>query len=214
MDRMNRLSPSSPVSLLEIILAVGAVVVICSLGCSTPGQARRLASSVFRAERLTASPAPARAPRSAGRHASSHDEGAALVVRGLHQAGLRFGTDGSTGALWGYMRTAHQLVRPDQARPGDVLFFDTHGRQGQERACADHAGVVEAVSGDGRITFIEARGGQIHESYVDPALPVARRGQAGQILNSFLRPKKISDPDGTRYFAGEMLCAVARPRLP
>jgi hypothetical protein len=142
----------------------------------------------------------------------SGDEGAALVVRALHDTGLRFATDGSTRALWGYMRTSHRTVAPEDARPGDVLFFDRRGRQGQEPECADHAGIVERVDVDGRITFIEARDGRVRESYVHPGLPLIRRDPSGQVLNSFLRAKKIADADGTRYFAGEMLCGVARAR--
>ena len=42
--------------------------------------------------------------------------------------------------------------------------------------------------------------------------PTPPRGAtpAARILNSFLRPIRIDDPPGARYFAGEMLCGVAR----
>jgi hypothetical protein len=163
-------------------------------------------ASVFEAARYEARHEPADAepgPRP--------DEGAAFVVRTLHAAGLRFGTDGSTRALWGYMRTAHRLVPAAAARPGDILFFDTQGTGGQPD-CADHAGIVERVGSGGRIAFLELRGGRVRHSFVDPARPALRRDGQGEILNSFLRPLRTDDPQGARYFAGQMLCGVARAR--
>jgi hypothetical protein len=169
--------------------------------CGTGQRTRRLPASVFAAARLEA-----RAPQPPARRG---DEGAALVERALRQAGLRFGTDGSTRALWGYLRTAHELVDPAAARPGDVIFFDVWG-VAHEPSCADLAGVVEAVDRDGRIRFIEQRDGRVRHSFVSPARPIARRDADGRVLNSFLRPKLIGEPAGARHFAGEMVCAVAR----
>jgi hypothetical protein len=162
-----------------------------------------LPASVIRASRFDSHGARHPSRRARG------DESAALVERALHQAGLRFGTDGSVGALWGYVRTSHEVIAPAEAQPGDVLFFDTQGT-GPVVDCADHAGIVESVDEDGRLGFVEARDGQVRHSFVDPALPALRRGDHAQILNSFLRPKRITDPPGTRYFAGEMLCGVGR----
>jgi hypothetical protein len=188
----------------EIFLAAIAVLGLCALGCATPRtHSRRYPASVFEAARYEARAQPQVAPT------PSQDEGAAFVVRTLHAAGLRFGTDGSTRALWGYMRTAHRLVAAPAVRPGDILFFDTRGT-GERPDCSDHAGVVERVSPDGRIGFIELRGGRLRHSFVDPARPADRRGAGGEILNSFLRPLRTDDPPGARYFAGEMLCGIAR----
>jgi hypothetical protein len=188
----------------EIFLAAIAVLGLCALGCATPQtHSRRYAASVFEAARYEARAEPRVEP------GATEDEGAAFVVRTLHAAGLRFGTDGSTRALWGYMRTAHRLVTPSAARAGDVLFFDTRGT-GERPACADHAGIVERVAADGRIAFIELRGGRVRHSFVDPARPSDRRGGRGEILNSFLRPMRTDDPPGARYFVGEMLCGIVR----
>jgi hypothetical protein len=196
----------SPAPLLEIALATVAVLGLCAFGCAAPNGTRRLPASVFRSARFESR---------GGRHAAHRprgDESAALVERSLHQAGLRFGTDGSVGALWGYMRTSHEVVAASDARPGDVLFFDMNGTD-DVPACADHAGVVERVEADGRIAFVEARGGEVRHSFVDPAHPTKRRGEHEEVLNTFLRPKLVSDPPEARYFAGEMLCGVARVRL-
>lgn len=188
---------------VEVMLATAAVLGLCALGCSTPTSTRRMPASVFRSARFEN-----HAARRPVRRAHA-DESAALVERSLHDAGLRFGTDGSVRALWGYVRTSHELVAPKNARPGDVLFFDTRGTD-EEPECADHAGIVETVDQDGRIGFVEARDGMVRHSFVDPANPIARRGGHEEIRNSFLRPKLMSDPPESRYFAGEMLCAVGR----
>lgn len=135
---------------------------------------------------------------------------AALVERALHDAGLRFGTDGSAGALYSYMRLRHSLVSASRALPGDVLFFDTS--DGGRAGCATHAGIVEAVLPDGRIAFIESRAGRVRRSFVHPGRTLARRDERGVVLNSFLRVKRVEDGPAARYLAGEMLCAVGRVR--
>ena len=195
---------------LEVFVAMIVVLGLCALGCATPrAHTRGAAPSVFQAARFEArrsSPVP---PRRAAESAA--DESTAFVERALHDAGFRFGTDGSTRALWGYLRSAHRLVGAREARPGDILLFDTRGVAPRPE-CADRAGIVESVGASGRITFVEAQGGRVRRSFVDPAHPSARRDARGEILNSFLRPIRIDDPPGARYFAGEMLCGVARTR--
>jgi hypothetical protein len=168
---------------IQICWAVPAVLVLSAAGCGGSAAARR-----------------------------GPDEGAALVAARLQTSGHRFGTDGSTRALWGYLSVSHRVVPAASARPGDVLFFATRA-SGEPPSCAaaDHAGMVEAVTGDGRITFVEARAGRIRTSVVDPAHPAVRRDASGRVVNSFLRAKAVGDAPGTRYFAGEMLCGVARP---
>lgn len=190
---------------------MAAVLWVAGGGCAAPTRTRRLSPSVFQSAHLAGPGRPGRPIEALG---TTADEGAMLVTRGLHAAGLRFGTDGSTRALWGYMRTSHQLIQVGAARPGDVLFFDMRSREDQPHDCGDHTGVIEKVDpGTGGMMFLEARGGQVRHSYLQPRLPRVRRGAHGEIINTFLRAKKISDPDGTRYFAGDMLCAVARVRL-
>jgi hypothetical protein len=193
--------------ILEIVLAAAAVLGLCAFGCASPNGTRRLPASVFHAARFESHGGA----RHAARRAHNRDESAALVERSLRDAGLRFGTDGSVRALWGYMRTSHEVVAATDARAGDVLFFDTRGTDSTPD-CADHAALVEDVDADGRIAFVEARDGEVRHSFVDPRHPTLRRGAHDQILNSFLRPKLVSDPPEARYFAGEMLCGVARVR--
>jgi hypothetical protein len=198
---------------IEFLLAVAVVVGLCSLGggCATPPRSR--------AARVRRLPAPivaaAHTSRGLGRAEGpkQKDEGAEFVARSLHDSGLRFGTDGSTRALWEYLRLAHRTVAAPAARPGDVLFFDTRAIDADPDCddVTDHAGVVETVEPDGRIVFVEARRGQVRRSVVDPAHPTLRRNERGEIANTFLRSKGVADPPNARYFAGEMLCGIARP---
>jgi hypothetical protein len=195
---------------LATALSAAAALALASLSCAgDPNHIRRVAPWVFRSARHvgvgTGRPPPP--PRPPG------DESAALVVGRLRAAGFRFGTDGSPGALWGYMRTSHRLVDPEEALPGDVLFFDTRRRADDGApACADRVALVEGVEAGGRITFVELRDGRYQRGFVHPRFPVSRRDQRGEVINTFLRAKHIADADGTRYFAGEMLCGMARMR--
>jgi hypothetical protein len=174
-------------------------------GCAAPARSWSFRARVFKAARGERPSAPTRArDLKPSPHAVP---AAALVERALHARGLRFGTDGTVGALHGYLESTGRAVPPGRARAGDVLFFDMNGA-----GCADHAGLVEAVDLDGRIAFREARQGQVLRSYVHAGTPDTRRDPKGRILNTFLRPKRIEDPPATRYFAGQMLCGVFRPR--
>jgi hypothetical protein len=196
--------PARP-RLVEVLLAIVVLVGLCGLGCAAPAahrpHVRRLPASVFASSHVQLAKAPA--PR---------DEGAELVVRALRDGGLHFGTDGSTRALWEYLRIAHRTVAPAEARAGDVLFFDTRAGDAAPDCddVTDHAGLVEAVEPDGRIVFVEARGGHVRRSVVDPVHPTLRRNARGDIANTFLRAKQVADPPDARYFAGQMLCGIAR----
>jgi len=195
--------------LLEALLAIAVVVGLCSLGgCATsPPRAARTRRLPARVSAAHAESAPLGA-----RHVARRDEGAAFIEQSLRDSGLRFGTDGSTRALWEYLRLSHDTIGPARARAGDVLFFDTRPAAGTPDCDddTDHAGLVESVEPDGRIIFVEARGGQVRRSVVDPLHPATRRNDRGEIANTFLRPKLVADPPAARYFAGEMLCGIAR----
>jgi hypothetical protein len=173
------------------------VAVLLLVGCAAAP--RRVSRPHRVAHRGVPRAASALAP---ARHA---EPAAALVERALHQRGFRFGTDGSVGALRGYLADNGRAVTPAQARAGDVVFFDLGGGH-----CQDHVGLAESVDPDGRITFREVRDGQVRTSYAHAGEPCARRDGEGRILNTFLRRKRPDDPPETRYFAGELLCAVLR----
>jgi hypothetical protein len=129
---------------------------------------------------------------------------ASVVEESLHARGIRFGTDGSVPALYAFVRNQFSQVQADQARGGDVIFFDLGS------GCGRHTGLVETAESGGRIGFREWRDGSSRHSYVTPREPLMRRDGRGRIMNTFLRPKRMEDPAETTYFAGEMLCGVFR----
>jgi hypothetical protein len=181
-------------------LAQIALVATLGAGCGAPARTWSFPTRVFR----STSSGAARATRARNLRPSPHaTPAAALIERALHQRGLRFGTDGTLGALHGYLREHGRSVPPARARPGDVLFFDLGD------GCGGHAGLVDSVDPDGRITFREAREG-VRKSFADAGEPTSRRDSRGRVLNTFLRPKHPDDPPDARYYAGDMLCAVLR----
>jgi hypothetical protein len=188
-------------------------------GCAHRAETRRLPGWVFQSSRTepAGGGAPARRrPRPqpiGGMH--GRDESSDFVVAALQASGLRFGTDGSVPSLWGYLRMSHATVPAADARPGDILFFRLAPDQpGRPIACdaPDHAAIVATIEDHQRIAFIEERNGRTLRSYVDPGQPRLRRDAEGRVHNSFLRPPRIGEPLDSPLYAGEMLCAVARPR--
>lgn len=129
---------------------------------------------------------------------------ASFIEKILHQKGLVFGTDGSPQALHAYLSGKFPKISSRLAAPGDIIVFDL----GQ--GCGSQIGLVEQVDSTGRIIFREHRDGSLRESQATPSLPNQRRDARGRILNTFLRPKRVDDPIGTRYFAGDMICALFR----
>jgi hypothetical protein len=195
---------------MHVLVLLAIVLVLCSVSCARPrAQARRLPAWVFESGR------PRAKPRGGIRGRS---EASDFVVAALQDEGLRFGTDGSVASLWGYLRASHTALPPAASRPGDVLFFQTRApmpvtpRPTDVCNDPDHVALVSAVDGSGRISFVEARDGEIHRSYVDPERPQTRRDESGRILNTFLRPKRVGESGDTPNFAGEMVCAAVRPR--
>ena len=210
--------PGERESVLPTVLAIATVILLASLGCSGVGTARTIRAASFRNASITI-PANTRVA-SAAEHLYDETQAAhepigagTFVTRALVDAGLRFGTDGSVGAVFAYLSRSQTFVAPSDIRPGDVVFFELDGSPQDGCRGQPHAGVVESVDPAGRVTFLEARDGRVRRSYLHARRVVARRDEEGRILNSFLRPKRITDPSDARYFAGDMLCAVARVGL-
>lgn len=210
MAYINPLVPA-PLSarLVEVLLATVAVLALAGLGCATEPPPRPLPAWVAAEE-----PAPPPLPQEGvvGRNPSAD-----FVVAALQGTGLRFGTDGSARALWGYMRESHHTVAAREARRGDVLFFNVRGPadplrgpDGLAEGCADHVALVWNHEPDGRIVFVDVRDKKKRLGFVSPANPSQRRADDGRVLNTFLRPKRPQDSREARYLAGEMLCGIAR----
>lgn len=173
---------------------------VATSGWGCAGVGRYLGGGEARAARQATEPQADSEHRSPG-------GAAALIEEALHGRGLQFGTDGSVEALYAYSRERHQIVSPQDARVGDLVFFNTTD---DREHCGSHGGIVEGVREGGTLSFREYRDGRVRRSMVDPGRPRTRRDSSGRIINSFLRPKRPNDPTNADYFAGEMLCAVAR----
>jgi hypothetical protein len=185
------------VTLHSLPLLAAGLIVANVAGCSTASS-----HSLFVPSAQIRSAVSTPSSRKSQQHAKRN--AATLVEESLHARGIRFGTDGSMVALFSFVRGQFPLVQADQARGGDVLFFDLGS------GCGTHAGVVETAETSGRIGFREWRDGSSRHSFVSPREPFMRRDDKGRILNTFLRPKRLEDSADTAYFAGEMLCAVFR----
>lgn len=197
-----------------------ALAVIGLLGCaSTPRTAPPLPGWVEAAAHAPVEPMGGitHVPRPPHPRAGLHgrEPAADLVVAALQEEGARFGTDGSMGALWGYLASsrASRRIDPAAAQPGDVLFFQRFPDRRRDCDSPDHVGLVVESAPDGRVTFLEARGGFTRRSVVDPRVPELRRDEQGIIRNSFLRTRHLSDDAAAPLLAGEMLCAAVRPTL-
>jgi len=131
-----------------------------------------------------------------------------LVESNLLDRGFSFGTDGSSEALYSYATARHEAVAPQEARAGDLVFFDTSPGGNH---CGGHVGLVQGIAPGGALKFRERRDGLDRISVADPLRPAQRRDSEGRVINTFLRARKPSDAEGMRYYAGQMVCSVIRP---
>jgi hypothetical protein len=204
---------------MHLLILLSVIFVLCSVACARPRtQARRLPAWVFettRADRPGHHPLVRPKPRGGVRGRS---EASDFVVAALQGKGLSFGTDGSVASLWGYLRESQTALPPGASQSGDVLFFQTRTPvptvSAPAEACnaPDHVAIVSSVDSDGRISFVEARDGEIRHGFADPERPQVRRDETGRVLNTFLHPKDINDAGDVPNFAGEMVCAAVRTK--
>jgi hypothetical protein len=207
---MRRFSRSSrQASLAHAVFALGVGILSMGSGCAAihhasndawPGHSQIRAKGPARSEPSAQQTRPDRTRR---------DASFALAERAMRRQGVTFGTDGSPEAIYAYATMRHKTIAPREAGLGDLVFFD-HLSRGEKENCGSHVGVVVDVAPNGAITFKEHRDGQLRKSVLHPEWTRHRRDPQGRVINSFLRPKLKSDPVGTRYYAGEMLCRVIR----
>jgi hypothetical protein len=187
------------------VIFIGLSLVAASACAATTTETWQVRPPVVRASSSGPPPGLFGRRRRAG---SDHSNTAVGVVeRSLHERGIRFGTDGTSGSLYQFLHAQYPEVAASEARPGDVLFFD----MGDGVGCGGHTGLVDLVDGSGRLVFREWRDGSSRRSYLHPGKPRTRR-EGAIILNTFLRTKLPDDPQSTHYFAGELLCGVVRPQ--
>lgn len=102
--------------------------------------------------------------------------------------------------------------------PGDLVFFhntaDTNG-DGRNNDWYSLCGVVKSVDEDGTVAFIAVVRGEVQELLMNLGRPEVRRDESkAAYLNSFLRPKSLTDPEYTQYLAGELYAGFATVALP
>ncbi|MCA9538531.1 MAG: hypothetical protein KC620_06565 [Myxococcales bacterium] len=96
----------------------------------------------------------------------------------------------------------HRRARPvgDEARMGDILFFDGAGG-------APELAVVVDVNDDGVLEALAVIRGAVRRVKIDRAHPHSRRHK-GRVVNSFLRVRRRDDEPQAAYLAGQLLREV------
>ena len=181
--------PSRP-RLIEVLFAVAIVVGLCASAvvarpaprCARRARAPAAGSDRSRPRTLGGLGRAERCPRRGTRGPRSSSGRCATAGFASAPTAARARSGATCASRIGTVAAA-------DARPGDVLFFDTRATDADPDCddVTDHAGLVESVEPDGRITFVEARGRPVRRSFVDPAHPTLRRNARGEIANSFLR---------------------------
>jgi hypothetical protein len=87
---------------------------------------------------------------------------------------------------------------------GDLLLFDN--------VTADHpaslVAVVVSTDSRGVVEFVYLGRGVVRRGYLSRAHPTDKRDADGRALNTFIRHSDGTDPQGTRYLAGELHAAT------
>jgi hypothetical protein len=98
-------------------------------------------------------------------------------------------------------------------RPGDLVFFHNTRDLNADNRNNDwytSMGVVTHVD-DGTVTFIGPGTRDVQEMRLNLARPRTRRDEKRQeVLNDYVRPKRLSDPAVTQYLAGELFAGFGR----
>ncbi len=152
---------------------------------------------------------------SQGRRISYDCAGVTRAIYLVHGIDLYDGVD--AGRNVNGVRLIYEHVR-DQGRihagpvvhPGDLVFFDNtwdYNGDGEANDPLTHVGIVERVEFDGTIVFISRVSEAIERYRMNLARPHIHQTGDGRILNDYMRRKRSSDGDGTRYLTGELFAA-------
>ena len=108
----------------------------------------------------------------------------------------------------------------DTERPsvGDIVFFHNTkdvNKDGRNNDWYSATGVITDVSARGTVTFVSVVNDEVRKLVMNLGRPEVRRDEAEQsVLNSYLRSRKMSDPEYTQYLAGELFAGYASVALP
>ena len=112
--------------------------------------------------------------------------------------------------IFDHVRARGRIHRGPVVQAGDLVFFDNTwdaDGDGVDNDPLTHVGVVEKVESDGTIVFISRVGEAIERYRMNLAYPQTHRHADGRILNDYMRRKRWSDQNDTRYLTGELFAA-------
>ena len=163
------------------------------------------------------------------RHASLIDDARALVGKPLEPAAflgelVETTTVSSAVAeraaqnpvrdLFVRLRRQKKTFEEGTPRAGDLVFFhNTRDLNGDNRNndWYTSVGVVTRVDDDGTVVFIGPGPRDVQEMRLNLGRPRTRRDEKRQqVLNDYVRPKRLSDPSVTQYLAGELFAGFGR----
>jgi len=144
-----------------------------------------------------------------------------LLQHVLRVNGVVLDGTGSRGFNRDFFRSLrNQGLSYDTERPsvGDIVFFhNTHdaNSDGRNNDWYSATGVITEVTPRGTVTFVSVVNDEVRKLVMNLGRPEVRRDEVEQsVLNSYLRSRKISDPEYTQYLAGELFAGYASVALP
>jgi len=97
-------------------------------------------------------------------------------------------------------------------QPGDIIFFHNtwdRNNDGRNNDWYTGTGIVTAVE-EATVVFVGVANGQVRELRMNLDKPDVRRIEEEKTnLNSFMRAKRLSDPEYTQYLSGELFAGYA-----
>ena len=144
-----------------------------------------------------------------------------LLQHVLRVNGVNLKNAGSRAFTREFFRSLrNQGLSYDTERPsvGDIVFFHNTrdvNSDGRNNDWYSATGVITDVSPAGTVTFVSVVNAEVRKLVMNLGRPEVRRDEAEQsVLNSYLRSRKMSDPDYTQYLAGELFAGYASVALP
>jgi hypothetical protein len=112
--------------------------------------------------------------------------------------------------IYDHIRERGRIHQGPVVHPGDLVFFDNtwdYNGDGRANDPLTHVGIIERVESDGTIVFISRVAEAIERYRMNLAQPHVHRTPDGRILNDYMRRKRWSDEEGTRYLTGELFAS-------
>ena len=157
----------------------------------------------------------AKTRESQGRRITYDCAGVTRAIYMAHGIDLYTGVDLDRSAngvklIYEHVRGQGRIHSGPVVHPGDLVFFDNtwdYNGDGRVNDPLTHVGIVERIGADGTIVFISRVSEAIERYRMNLAHPHVHRAPDGRILNDYMRRKRSSDGDGTRYLTGELFAA-------